>query len=72
VIVFQSKTGWGAVLLTILGALTAADVLPLVSAFLTEAVGEKAAHAFGLVLTIAGAVVAKLSHSTPPDEPPTP
>lgn len=69
---FQSKTGWGAVALTILGALTAADVLPMLSEFLKASVGEQAAHTAGLVLTLAGVIVAKLSHPTPPDAPSAP
>jgi hypothetical protein len=51
------------VALTVFGALTAVDVMPLVSAFLTEAVGAKIAHAVGLALTLVGAVVAKVSQS---------
>lgn len=63
---FQSRTGWVAVLLTVIGALTATDVMPLLSAFLTETVGPQAAHAAGALLGVLGAVVAKLSEPKPP------
>lgn len=41
---FRSTTGWVAVLVSVLGVLTTADVLPLVSAFLTDTFGAKVAH----------------------------
>jgi uncharacterized membrane protein len=68
VIVFQSKTGWLAVLVSILGVLTTADVLPLVSAFLTETVGARTAHTIGALLALIGTVIAKLSQAAPPSE----
>lgn len=67
---FQSKTGWAAVVLAVLGALTAADILPMVSAALSDLLGQKVAHSVGAVLALLGAVVAKLSQPapTPPAE----
>lgn len=62
---FQSRTGWVAVLITVVGALTAVDVFPLLSAFLTETVGPEIAHRIGAALTLIGAVVAKLSQPAP-------
>ncbi|MFN8995510.1 MAG: hypothetical protein ACK5X3_17850 [Pseudomonadota bacterium] len=65
---FQSKTGWLAVLVSILGVLTTADVLPLVSAFLTETVGARTAHTIGALLALIGTVIAKMSQAAPPAE----
>lgn len=62
---FSSKTGWFAVLVSIIGALTAVDVLPFITTFLDGAVGAQAAHVVGSLLTAIGVVVAKLSHPTP-------
>lgn len=61
---FRSRTGWLAVVVSIIGALTAVDVLPLVSAFLTETIGAKAAHGIGAALSLMGVVIAKLSNPT--------
>lgn len=58
---FQSKTGWVAVLVSVIGALTAADVMPVLSAFLADALGPKVAHLIGAALTLVGTVTAKLS-----------
>lgn len=63
---FQSRTGWLAVLIAVVGALTAADVMPLLSAFLTDALGPKVAHTVAACLTLLGTVVAKLSQPAPP------
>jgi hypothetical protein len=71
VIVFQSRTGWAAVAVTIIGTLTAADVMPLLSAFLLDAFGAKVAHGIGAALTLAGAITAKLSAPAPASPPPT-
>jgi hypothetical protein len=65
VIVFQSKTGWAGVLLSIVSALTAADVMPLLSTFLTDAVGASVAHTVSAALAIIGLLVAKLSAPAP-------
>ena len=62
---FQSKTGWAGVVVALVGALTAVDVLPLVSAFLTETVGPSVAHTIGTGLTLVGAVIAKLADPKP-------
>lgn len=58
---FQSKTGWVAVAVSIVGALTAADVMPLLTAFLIDTVGESAARSIGIALTLLSAITAKLS-----------
>lgn len=58
---FQSRTGWLAVFVAVVGALTAADIMPLLSTVLTETFGPKAAHTTGAFLSLLGAVVAKLS-----------
>jgi hypothetical protein len=61
VIVFRSTTGWVAVLVSVLGVLTTADVLPLVSAFLTDTFGPQVAHTIGALLALTGTITAKLS-----------
>lgn len=58
---FQSKTGWAGALLSVVSALTAADVMPLLSTFLTETLGATAAHTVSAALAIAGLLVAKMS-----------
>lgn len=58
---FQSRTGWAAVVVTVIGALTAVDVMPLLSTFLTDAIGADLAHKIGAFLSFLGVVVAKLS-----------
>lgn len=58
---FQSKTGWVAVAVSIVGALTAADVMPLLTAVLIDTVGESAARSIGIALTLLSAITAKLS-----------
>lgn len=63
---FSSKTGWVAVLVSLLGALTATDTLPMVTTLLTSVAGAHTAQAVGTFLTVAGAIIAKLSHSMPP------
>lgn len=63
---FQSKTGWLAVLVAVIGALTAADIMPLLSAVLSETFGAKVAHSVGAALSLVGAVVAKLAQHAPP------
>ena len=63
---FQHRTGWIAVAVTLVGALTAADVFPLLSVFLTETIGEPAAHTIGTALVLVGAVIAKFSQPAPP------
>lgn len=68
---FQSKTGWAGVAASVVGILTATDVVPIVSEFLTASIGAKAAHLVGLFLSLAGLVVAKLSDNKPAT-PPTP
>lgn len=68
---FSWTTGWVAVAVAVIGALTAADVLPLVGGFLTTLVGADAAHKIGAVLAALGGIVAKLSHSTKPATPST-
>lgn len=65
---FQSRTGWIAVLVSIIGALTAADVMPLLTAFLIDTVGESAARSIGIALTLLSAITAKLSAPTKPAE----
>ena len=69
---FSWKTGWFAVAVSVLGALTASDTLPLITAFVDGIAGAHAAQVLGSFLTVAGAIVAKLSHSTKPDAPPAP
>lgn len=58
---FQSRTGWLGVLVSIIGVLTAADVMPLVSQLLTDTLGASVSHGVGLFLSLLGTVVAKLS-----------
>ena len=58
---FQSRTGWAAVAVSIIGALTAVDVMPLLSTFLTDAFGADLAHKIGAFLSFLGVMVAKLS-----------
>lgn len=60
---FRSTTGWVAVLVSVLGVLTTADVLPLVSAFLTDTFGAKVAHTIGALLALVGTITAKLSQA---------
>lgn len=67
---FQSRTGWAAVAVSIIGALTAVDVMPLLSTFLTDALGADLAHKIGAFLSFLGVVVAKLS--APKAEPTAP
>lgn len=69
---FQSRTGWLAVLVSLIGVLTAADVMPLVSQLLTDTLGASIAHGVGLFLTLLGTVVAKLSSAAPTTAPVTP
>lgn len=69
---FRSTTGWMAVLVSVLGVLTAADVLPLVSAFLTDTFGAKVAHTLGALLALIGTVTAKLSAAKDPAFPAEP
>lgn len=71
---FQSRTGWLGVLVSIIGVLTAADVMPLVSQLLTDTLGASVSHGVGLFLSLLGTVVAKLSSPervTPGDVAPT-
>jgi uncharacterized membrane protein YeaQ/YmgE (transglycosylase-associated protein family) len=63
----SNKMGWLAVVLAVVGALTAGDVMPLLSTVLTETLGAKVAHTVATLLALVGAVVAKLS---PPSDPP--
>ncbi len=58
---FRSTTGWVAVLVTLIGTLTATDVMPLVSAFLLDTFGAKVAHTVGALLALVGTITAKLS-----------
>lgn len=58
---FQSRTGWLGVLVSLIGVLTAADVMPLVSQLLTDTLGAQVSHGVGLFLSLLGTVVAKLS-----------
>lgn len=58
---FRSRTGWVAVLVSVIGALTAVDVMPILSAFLAETFGAKIAHGVGAALTLIGTITAKLS-----------
>lgn len=58
---FQSRTGWAAVAVSVVGALTAVDVMPLISTLLTETVGADLAHKIGAFLSFVGVIVAKLS-----------
>lgn len=61
----HSRTGWFAVLITIIGALTAVDVMPLLSTFLAETFGAKVAHSVGALLAVLGAVTAKFAMPQP-------
>lgn len=67
---FRNRTGWVAVLVSVVGALTAVDTMPMLSAFLTETIGAKAAHGIGAALSLVAVVVAKLS--APEAEKPAP
>lgn len=58
---FRNRTGWAAVAVTVVGTLTAVDVMPLLSSFLSDTFGAKIAHGVGALLTLAGAITAKLS-----------
>ena len=69
---FRSTTGWVAVLVSVLGVLTTADVLPLVSAFLTDTFGAKVAHTLGALLALIGTVTAKMSAAKDPAFPTDP
>ena len=58
---FQSKTGWAGVVVSVVSALTAADVMPLLSTFLNDTLGASVAHSISAALAVLGVVVAKLS-----------
>ena len=65
---FSSKTGWFAVVLVFLGTVTAANVIPAETAFIAAKFGPDAAQAFGLLVTLVSAFVAKLAYSTHGEE----
>ena len=73
---FSTKTGWFAVLVTILGYLTATDTLPILTAFINTNFGAHAGQIVGSTLALVGLLVAKVSHSgvapTTPTTTPTP
>jgi hypothetical protein len=66
---FSWTTGWVAVVVAIVGALTAVDVMPILTDFLTQIVGAESAHKVGVFLSTIGALIAKLSHSQKPETP---
>ena len=63
---FQSRTGWMALVLAAVGTLTTADMMPLVSELLVAAIGPEKAHLIGVALAVVGGVVAKMSDPKPP------
>ena len=68
---FKARTGWIAVLVTLVGALTATDVMPLISGLLEDTIGPEAAHTIGALLVLVGVIVARFSDPRPPVAPPT-
>ena len=58
---FRSSTGWWGLALAIFGALTSAQMLPIVTGVVTSVVGTHAAETVGIVLAAIGTLIAKLS-----------